>query len=156
MTPDQSRLRREAAARRRRRRRIAILAGLAALCLGAAVAIALRDGSSHHSSTGTRRASASHGGAATHSAALSPAGLALAKPALALRGIDDPAADPIQLTFKHPPRAGLLFNLETGQVLWQRNAFKRVRIASLTKMMTACSPSTRRGRATRCSSRRRP
>ena len=37
----------------------------------------------------------------------------------------------------HPPRAGLLFNLDTGQVLWQRNPFMRLRIASLTKMMTA-------------------
>jgi len=137
MTPDQSRLRREEAARRRRRRRIAILAGLAALCLGAAVAIALREGSSHHSTAGTRAVSGSHGSAATHAAAVSPAGLPLAKPALLLHGIDDPAADPIQLSFKRPPRAGLLFNLQTGQVLWQRNAFKRVRIASLTKMMTA-------------------
>jgi len=30
-----------------------------------------------------------------------------------------------------------LFNLQTGQVLWQRNAYKRLPIASLTKMMTA-------------------
>ena len=137
MTPDQSRLRREQAARRRRRRRIAILAGLAALCLGAAVAIALGHGS-HHGRTGTASASATHGrSSAKHAVALSPFGLPLAKPALTLHGIENPAADPIQLSFKRPPRAGLLFNLETGQVLWQRNAFKRVRIASLTKMMTA-------------------
>lgn len=43
----------------------------------------------------------------------------------------------MQIAFKHPPRAGLLFNLTTGQVLWQRNAFVRMPIASLTKMMTA-------------------
>ena len=46
-------------------------------------------------------------------------------------------SDPIQLRFLHPPRAGVLFNLRTGQVLWQRNAYLHVRIASLTKMMTA-------------------
>jgi D-alanyl-D-alanine carboxypeptidase len=34
-------------------------------------------------------------------------------------------------------RAGLLFNLRTGQVLWSRNPQLRVPIASLTKMMTA-------------------
>jgi D-alanyl-D-alanine carboxypeptidase len=69
--------------------------------------------------------------------ALSADGLHLAAPALKLAGIDTPARDPIQLRFRHPPRAGLLFNLQTGQVLWQRNAYRRVRIASLTKMMTA-------------------
>ncbi len=41
------------------------------------------------------------------------------------------------MPFRHPPRAGLLFNLSTGQVLWQRNPYLRVPIASLTKMMTA-------------------
>ena len=136
MTPDQSRLRREEAARRRRRRRIGILAGLLALCAGAAAVIAL--GNHHSSHHGARRTPAPRASTvARHAPALSPYGLPLAKPALALHGIDDPAADPIQLRFKHPPRAGLLFNLDTGQVLWQRNAFRHVRIASLTKMMTA-------------------
>lgn len=39
--------------------------------------------------------------------------------------------------FKRPPRAGMLFNLKTGQVLWSRNPAQRLAIASLTKMMTA-------------------
>jgi serine-type D-Ala-D-Ala carboxypeptidase (penicillin-binding protein 5/6) len=43
----------------------------------------------------------------------------------------------VHVSFAQPPRAGLLFNLSTGQVLWQRNAYARVPIASLTKMMTA-------------------
>lgn len=68
--------------------------------------------------------------------ALSPSDLPLGRPALALAGITTPKRDPVQLAFRSPPRAGLLFNLSTGQVLWQRNAFRRVRIASLTKMMT--------------------
>ncbi len=67
----------------------------------------------------------------------SPDGLLLSAPALKLGGISTPARDPIQLSFRRPPHAGLLFNLQTGQVLWQRNAYRRVRIASLTKMMTA-------------------
>ncbi|HEX7609619.1 MAG TPA: D-alanyl-D-alanine carboxypeptidase family protein, partial [Solirubrobacteraceae bacterium] len=69
--------------------------------------------------------------------ALSPAGLPLAKPAFALSGASTPSQDPVHLVFHHPPRAGVLFNLDTGQVLWQRNAALRVPIASLTKMMTA-------------------
>ena len=43
----------------------------------------------------------------------------------------------MQITFPEPPRAGLLFNLDTGQVLWQHDPHLRLRIASLTKMMTA-------------------
>src|SRR6202042_1985867 len=39
--------------------------------------------------------------------------------------------------FARPPRSGLLFNLKTGQVLWQRDPLEKGRIASLTKMMTA-------------------
>ena len=46
-------------------------------------------------------------------------------------------ADAVHIAFHHPPRAGLLFNLDTGQVLWQRDPYTRLRIASLTKMMTA-------------------
>jgi D-alanyl-D-alanine carboxypeptidase (penicillin-binding protein 5/6) len=43
----------------------------------------------------------------------------------------------VHVAFHTPPRAGLLFNLSTGQVLWERDPLKRVPIASLTKMMTA-------------------
>jgi serine-type D-Ala-D-Ala carboxypeptidase (penicillin-binding protein 5/6) len=68
--------------------------------------------------------------------ALSPAGLPLGHPPLALN-LADPRADPVDLPFEDPPRAGLLFNLDTGQVLWQRNPLTRLRIASLTKLMTA-------------------
>jgi D-alanyl-D-alanine carboxypeptidase len=64
----------------------------------------------------------------------SPLGLPLGRPPLTLR-LD--AADPVHLRFRTPPRAGLLFNLSTGRVLWQRSALARMPIASLTKMMTA-------------------
>src|SRR4051794_7617731 len=36
-------------------------------------------------------------------------------------GIDLFATQPIHVRFKHPPRAGLVFDLKTGQVLWARN-----------------------------------
>jgi serine-type D-Ala-D-Ala carboxypeptidase (penicillin-binding protein 5/6) len=52
---------------------------------------------------------------------------------LALAG----TADPVQVTFKHPPRSGLLFDLDTGAVLWRRDPNRVLPIASLTKMMTA-------------------
>jgi D-alanyl-D-alanine carboxypeptidase len=39
--------------------------------------------------------------------------------------------------FHHQPRAGILVDLDTGRVLWQRDPTRVVPIASLTKMMTA-------------------
>ncbi|HEX8101414.1 MAG TPA: D-alanyl-D-alanine carboxypeptidase family protein [Solirubrobacteraceae bacterium] len=49
----------------------------------------------------------------------------------------DSTRDAVRVNFKHPPRAGLLFDLDTGRVLWRRNPTKPLPIASLTKMMTA-------------------
>jgi serine-type D-Ala-D-Ala carboxypeptidase (penicillin-binding protein 5/6) len=46
-------------------------------------------------------------------------------------------ADPVVVAFKHPPRSALLFDLDTGQVLWRRYPDRVLPIASLTKMMTA-------------------
>jgi len=45
--------------------------------------------------------------------------------------------DTVDPGFRHPPRAGLLFDLDTGRVLWRRRPTARRPIASLTKMMTA-------------------
>ena len=53
--------------------------------------------------------------------------------ALALAG----TSDRVHVTFKHPPRSGLLFDLDTGAVLWRRQPDRVLPIASLTKMMTA-------------------
>jgi serine-type D-Ala-D-Ala carboxypeptidase (penicillin-binding protein 5/6) len=47
------------------------------------------------------------------------------------------SADPVRIRFKHEPRSGLLFDLDTGQVLWRRLPARVLPIASLTKMMTA-------------------
>src|SRR5436190_13104459 len=43
----------------------------------------------------------------------------------------------MDVSFKAPPRAGLLFDVETGRVLWSRHPLSPMPIASLTKMMTA-------------------
>jgi D-alanyl-D-alanine carboxypeptidase len=45
--------------------------------------------------------------------------------------------DSVRLRFKHQPRSGLLFDLDTGEVLWRRLPDRVLPIASLTKMMTA-------------------
>jgi D-alanyl-D-alanine carboxypeptidase len=68
--------------------------------------------------------------------ALSPLGLPLAAPALALHGLKN-LDDPVRASFHPAPRAGLLFDLRNGQVLWQLHPLEREPIASLTKMMTA-------------------
>jgi serine-type D-Ala-D-Ala carboxypeptidase (penicillin-binding protein 5/6) len=142
LTPGHSRNRRALAARRRRRRQ---LTAFAIVVLAAAAVLVsemgLANGSGERGHTARHAAAIKRGthlASATPAGARSPSGLPLAKPALALAGISKPPQqDPVQVTFKHPPRAGLLFNLTTGQVLWQRNAFVRMPIASLTKMMTA-------------------
>jgi serine-type D-Ala-D-Ala carboxypeptidase (penicillin-binding protein 5/6) len=67
------------------------------------------------------------------SAALGSAGTAPSP--LAVR-LDDPH-DVMRVDFKRPPRAGLLFDVNTGRVLWRRHATRVLPIASLTKMMTA-------------------
>jgi D-alanyl-D-alanine carboxypeptidase (penicillin-binding protein 5/6) len=137
MTPDQSRRRRDLARQRRQRRR-AIAAGavLIGLLIAAAVALVLSKAGGHDT-----RAATKHTAAHAHPTAVAPTrsaiGLPLAKPALALTGIGSPQQDVVHIPFHSPPRAGVLFNLSTGQVLWQRNAYTRLRIASLTKMMTA-------------------
>src|SRR3954465_3159844 len=44
---------------------------------------------------------------------------------------------PIRIHFKQPPPAGVVFDLDSGQVLWAHHPLKRLPIASLTKIMTA-------------------
>jgi serine-type D-Ala-D-Ala carboxypeptidase (penicillin-binding protein 5/6) len=46
-------------------------------------------------------------------------------------------ADPLRIRFHQQPRSGLLFDLDTGEVLWRRLPDRVLPIASLTKMMTA-------------------
>jgi D-alanyl-D-alanine carboxypeptidase (penicillin-binding protein 5/6) len=115
-----------------------MVGALALVIVAALVVVALAKSHTSHGSTGagTHAAPAGHG-TASAPATVSQSGLPLGKPAFPLSGIATPLKDPIQIAFANPPRAGLLFNLSTGQVLWQRNPYRRVRIASLTKMMTA-------------------
>ena len=45
--------------------------------------------------------------------------------------------EPVRLRFGRQPRSGLLFDLDTGEVLWRRLPNRVLPIASLTKIMTA-------------------
>jgi D-alanyl-D-alanine carboxypeptidase len=49
----------------------------------------------------------------------------------------DNTTDSVVVDFPHPPRSGLLFDLDTGEVLWRREPQRVLPLASLTKMMTA-------------------
>jgi D-alanyl-D-alanine carboxypeptidase (penicillin-binding protein 5/6) len=142
MTPDRSRRRRETARRRRRARRRALAIGALALAIGAAVAVmmALARSDTHGSASasGARAHSRAHARAPIAARPTrSPLGLPLGAPPFALTGIGDPRRDSVHVAFHTPPRAGLLFNLDTGRALWQSNPYTRLHIASLTKMMTA-------------------
>jgi D-alanyl-D-alanine carboxypeptidase (penicillin-binding protein 5/6) len=48
-----------------------------------------------------------------------------------------PSPLPVQVRLKKPPAAGVLFDIDTGAVLWQRHPGALHPMASLTKMMTA-------------------
>jgi D-alanyl-D-alanine carboxypeptidase (penicillin-binding protein 5/6) len=48
-----------------------------------------------------------------------------------------PSRLPVHVEFAHAPRAGILFDVHSGRVLWQRHARRQLPIASLTKMITA-------------------
>jgi serine-type D-Ala-D-Ala carboxypeptidase (penicillin-binding protein 5/6) len=106
------------------------------LVLALAVVLAMSRSSGSHGSA----SAAPHPALKAPTAAFAPLtrsalGLPLASPALKLDLSSQ--GDPVHLAFAHPPRAGLLFNLDTGRVLWQHDPLARLRIASLTKMMTA-------------------
>lgn len=130
-----------------------MLVGIAFVALAAALAyVVLAHGATSRERKGTASMRTRHtviGGARSTSAStrqpaglplsqphLSPAGLPLGRSPLALN-IADPAADPLHLGFPELPHAGILIDLDSGRVLWQHDPLARLRVASLTKMMTA-------------------
>jgi D-alanyl-D-alanine carboxypeptidase len=124
--------------RRRRRRWPALLAVLALVGAGVAAGLTLAP---------DRAPTRAPAAAPTVEAPLSSSGPAplagggTAPSPLSVR-LDDPR-DLVSARFKHPPRSGLLFDLDTGQVLWRRDPTRVLPIASLTKMMTALLIATR-------------
>jgi serine-type D-Ala-D-Ala carboxypeptidase (penicillin-binding protein 5/6) len=134
ITPDQS-------PRPRRRARWRWIA-IAALAIALAAALVVMALAHTHGAQGSATSARVRAHARIHRSPAAPQfvsaiGLPLSRPAFTLVGIGHAAQDPVRVAFAVPPSAGLLVNLDTGQVLWQRNPDKRLRIASLTKMMTA-------------------
>jgi len=74
-----------------------------------------------------------------------PAALPIATHAPPVRHISKPTAAPIaldrvdafHLALRKPPRAGLVFDVATGDVLWRHDPLLILPVASLTKIMTA-------------------
>ena len=122
--------------RRRSRagRLLAILAILAAPA-GVAVAALLSFGD------GDGRGAASPP-LAVGSPPVAPAPEAPREPAPLIEGEPTPAVpisgvDAFHVRLRRPPRAGLVFDVRTGDVLWRHEALRVLPIASLTKIMTA-------------------
>lgn len=117
---------------RRRRRARGLPAGLAALVLiGVAGALLLwqaggtRDDPGSSSPLPAARPPAAEAAPPAAPPALSPAAVALGSP------------DAFRLRFRTPPRAAVVFDMDSGRVLWRRHPRARLPIASLTKIMTA-------------------
>jgi D-alanyl-D-alanine carboxypeptidase len=120
-------------ARRRRGRRRLAVAVLALVAVAvAAVEIVRREGGG---ATAPAPAATPAPGPLQQSPVAPLAGSGTAPSPLAVRLGE--GGDPVSLRFKHPPRSGLLFDVDTGRVLWRRDPTRVLPIASLTKMMTA-------------------
>jgi D-alanyl-D-alanine carboxypeptidase (penicillin-binding protein 5/6) len=112
--------------------------GGALLVLAAALAVLLglvHPGTTRSSPPASARTTQHTRGGAPAVLARSPAGLPLGRPLLPLDL--SASGDPVRASFQQPPRAGLLFDLDSGRVLWQLNPLQHLHMASLTKMMTA-------------------
>jgi D-alanyl-D-alanine carboxypeptidase len=124
--------------RRHRSARLAFLAiGLAALAVAAGAWLAL--GREEGGEASVPIAAQALAGTPTPSALVGPLRPEPA-PAVGLDGIDA-----FRLRLRKPPRAGLVFDLQSGEVLWRLRPRKRLPIASLTKIMTALVVTERAG-----------
>jgi D-alanyl-D-alanine carboxypeptidase len=134
--------RERARVRRRRRRRLLRVGALGfgvVVLVAFGVAAGLPPLGLRHRATGSGEPASAAGRQPAPSApqpapTRSPLGLLLGHSPLRLRLQGD--GEPVRVAFRHPPRAGLLFDLSSGRVLWQLDPLARLHIASLTKMMT--------------------
>jgi D-alanyl-D-alanine carboxypeptidase len=128
--------------RRRRRRGRAGLALLVLAVVTAAVWASWRD-----APAGPERATPPSAGVLDGESTAPLAGGGTAPSPLAVRL--DRGGDPVRARFKKMPRAGLLFDVDTGRVLWRHHPTMVLPIASLTKMMTALVVASRLKRGAR-------
>ena len=103
----------------------------AVLCVLAAAAMAVTGCGSDGGSSGGERSS---GARTPLQIANGPVQAATGTRPLTVR-LERP--DRIHVRFKHPPRSGLLVDLDTGEVLWRHSPTRVLPMASLTKMTTA-------------------
>ena len=121
--------------RRRRRRRGGLVVALALLLAPAAVATAAYlSFRADDGAAGAAPAPPAVSAPPLPEEAPAPAPLSPAEtvPQVPLAGVDA-----FHVPFRKPPRAGLVFDVQTGNVLWRRDPLEPVAIASLTKIMTA-------------------
>jgi D-alanyl-D-alanine carboxypeptidase (penicillin-binding protein 5/6) len=119
-----------ARSRQRRRRSVAFAVLILLACAGVAAAILLQGDPKPQTAAGpTPQAPLTD----TGTAPLAGGGTAPSPLAVRLDG----TSDSVSVKFKRPPRSALLFDLDTGRVLYRREPTKVLPIASLTKMMTA-------------------
>jgi D-alanyl-D-alanine carboxypeptidase len=83
----------------------------------------------------------SAGGALPLAVRTPPVASGSSKPAVRERrppaGVSLSGVDAFHVALRKPPRAGLVFDLGSGEVLWRRDPLRVLPIASLTKIMTA-------------------
>src|SRR5687768_9608444 len=131
--------------RRRRRRSPAVLAVV--LLLAAAVAAALLVADRRGGDESARDAPAPKQAGGLDALEPLAGGGGTAPSPLSVRL--EQGGDPVRARFERMPRSGLLFDVDTGRVLWRHQPTRVLPIASLTKMMTALIVADRLGPRTR-------
>jgi serine-type D-Ala-D-Ala carboxypeptidase (penicillin-binding protein 5/6) len=114
---------------------LVLAAGAVAVSLGLARSGVAHSPASRDGHAGASSSRVHSDGASPALPTRSPVGLPLGKSPLALdlSGVNDS----VHANFRNQPSAGLLFDLNSGRVLWQLNPLQRLHMASLTKLMTA-------------------
>jgi serine-type D-Ala-D-Ala carboxypeptidase (penicillin-binding protein 5/6) len=120
--------------RRRKRRRGGAVLAVILLALVVWLLLASRAGDPR-TTTGTDKQKSAPPAALLDTGTAPLAGGGTAPSPLAVR-LEDPR-DAVRVDFRKPPRSGLLFDVDTGRVLWRQRPERVLPIASLTKMMTA-------------------
>ena len=108
---------------------------LAPLAVAVAAYLSFFSGEESHGSPGLPRASAT--ATHVHAATRRPHRVEPLFESRPLPGIRLAGVDAFHVNLRRPPRAGLVFDLDDGEVLWRRRPKTVLPIASLTKIMTA-------------------
>ena len=131
--------------RRRRRRAPAVLALLVVLAAAAAAVYLVAERRGGDETAREQPPQARAAGGLEEREPLAGGGTAPSPLAVRL----EQGGDPVRTRFKKMPRSGLLFDIDTGRVLWRHQPTRVLPIASLTKMMTALIVAGRLGPRTR-------